>query len=132
MTCLEAKGLTVDLQIMDNEASKEYKKTITEKWEVKYQLVPPDIHQRNAAERSIRTFKAHFIALLAGVDCDFPSNLWDKLVPQAEMTLNMLRPATSNPNVSAWEGFNGKLHYDATPLGPLGISVIVYNKPSRR
>ena len=95
MTRLEAKGLTVDLQIMDNEASKEYKKTITEKWKVKYQLVPPDMHRRNAAERAIRTFKAHFIAILAGVDDDFPSNLWDKLVPQAEMTLNLLLwPAT--------------------------------------
>ena len=75
MTRLEAKGLTVDLQIMDNEASKEYKKTITEQWNVTYQLVPPDMHRRNAAERAIRTFKAHFIAILAGVACDFPSNL---------------------------------------------------------
>ena len=47
-------------------------KTITEKWHAKYQLVPPDVHQRNAAKRAIRTSKAHFLSILAGVDPEFP------------------------------------------------------------
>ena len=97
-----------------------------------YQLVPPDMHRRNAAERAIRTFKAHFLAILAGVDQDFPSNLWDLLIPQAELTLNLLRECKTNHDVLAWENFNGSFNYDATPLGPLGIAVIIHNKPSRR
>ena len=72
----------VDFQIFDNEASAEYKKLMTEKWKVNYQLVPPHIHRRNAAERAIRTFKAHFLSVLAGVAVEFPRNLWDLLIPQ--------------------------------------------------
>ena len=48
---------------------------------MKYQLVPAHIHRRNAAERAIRTFKAHFLAILAGVVEDFPKYLWDLLLP---------------------------------------------------
>ena len=51
MTRIKAAGLDVDLQVLDNETSKEYKEIMTNKWKVKYQLVPPDMHRRNAAER---------------------------------------------------------------------------------
>ena len=63
MQRLKTRGMLVDLQIMDNEASAEYKRIITLEWGVKYQLVPAHIHRRNAAERAIRTFKAHFLAI---------------------------------------------------------------------
>ena len=53
MTRLETRGLRVDLQILDNEASAAYKKTITDTWKCKFQLVPPDMHRRNRAERAI-------------------------------------------------------------------------------
>ena len=82
--------LIVDLQILDNKASKAYKQTITSNWGIKFQLVPPHIHRRNAAERAIRTFKAHFLAILAGVAEDFPKHCWDLLLPQAKLTLNLL------------------------------------------
>ena len=90
------------------------------------------MHRRNAAEREIRTFRAHFISILAGVDDEFLSHLWDLLVSQAEMTQNLLRPCTSNPTISKWETFYGKLYYNATPLGPMSIGVLRHNKPSRR
>ena len=69
--------IIVDLQILDNEASAEYKWTITKKWNANYQLVPPNTHRSNAAERAIRTYKVHFLSILAGVAPDFPRNLWD-------------------------------------------------------
>ncbi len=72
MTCLAAKGLSVDLQIMDNEASPAFKQAITFAWRAKFQLVPPDMHHCNWAECAIRTFKNQFIAILAGVDPTFP------------------------------------------------------------
>jgi hypothetical protein len=101
MTRLAARGLSVDLQILDNEASMAYKEAIILKWKVTFQLVPPDMHRRNWAERAIRTFKDHFLAILAGVDAAFPPYLWDLLLPQAELTLNLLRQATLNPRISA-------------------------------
>ena len=76
MQRLKDKGLLVDLQILDNECSTAYERRMTDKWGVEFQLVPPDMHRRNAAERAIRSFKTHFLAILAGVASDFPRNLW--------------------------------------------------------
>ena len=36
--------ITVDLQILHNEASVEYKRDITERWNATYQLIPPNTH----------------------------------------------------------------------------------------
>ena len=49
------------LHIIDNEACGILNKTLL-KQKISYQLVPPHIHLRNAAEISIHTFKVHFIA----------------------------------------------------------------------
>ena len=90
MQRLKEKDLLVDPNILDNECSKEYQATIRNRWKAQFQLVPPDMHRQNAAEREIRTFKAHLLAILAGVAPDFPRHLWDLLLPQTKMTLNLL------------------------------------------
>ena len=51
-------------------------------WNAKYQLVPPNVHRRNVAERAIRTFKARFLAILDGVDPNSPKYMWDNLLVQ--------------------------------------------------
>jgi len=122
----------VDLQILDNEASALYRETITGTWNIKFQLVPPHVHCRNAAERAICTFKAHFLAILAGVASDFPRNCWDLLVPQAKITLNLLRQSRLRPDISAYEHVKGKFEYNATPLGPLGCAVLMHKKTLQR
>jgi hypothetical protein len=101
MTRLTNKGHLDNLQILDNEASTEYKRTIKTKWKACFQLVPPHVHRRNQAERVIRTFKDLFIAILAGINKTFPKSLWDLLLPQAEMTVNLLRQSTILPTMSA-------------------------------
>ena len=90
------------------------------------------MHRQNAADQAIIIFKAHFIAILVGVAPDFPRHLWDLLLPQIKMTLNLLQQATANLAMSAWEYFNGKFNYNSTLLGPLLISVIVHTKTGRR
>ena len=75
MQRLTNNNLCVNLQILDNEASEEYKRTIKNKWNAKYQLVPPHTHRSNTDEQSICTFKAHFLSVLAGVAPDSPRNL---------------------------------------------------------
>jgi hypothetical protein len=67
---------------MDNEASHSLKQLLKTQYQMQYQLVPPHIHRRNAAERAIRTFKNHFIAGLCSTHPDFPLRLWDSLIPQ--------------------------------------------------
>ena len=126
MTRLRASNQRVDLQILDNEASAEYKRQITEVWGAKFQLVPPDMHRRNAAERAIRTFKAHFLSILAGVAEDFPKHCWDLLLPQAKLILNLLRQSQVQPMILAYKFMQGPFDYNATPLGPLGCAVIIH------
>ena len=104
---LKALGHKVDLQILDNEASAAYKQVIEEGWKAQFQLVPPNIHLRNAAKWEIRTFKDHFLAILVGAAQDFPPYLWDFILKQMELTLNILHQATLNPRLSAWDYFNG-------------------------
>ena len=106
MKRLNDKGHKVDIQILDNEASAEYKRVITEKWQAQYQLVPPNVHQRNASEQAIHMFKAHFLSILAGVDPDFPKYMRDTLLQQTDLTLNLLRQATINPKMLVWDYFN--------------------------
>ena len=127
MKRLAKRGHNVDVQVIDNEVSAEYKRVITEEWEEKFQLVPPNVHQRNVAERAIRTFKARFLSVLAGVDPGFPKYMWDQLLVQMKLTLNLLRQATLNPHISAREYFNGKFYFLATPLGQLGRKVVIHN-----
>ena len=86
----------------------------------------------NASEQSIRMFKSHFIAIIAGVAHDFPRNLWDLLLPQTKVTLNLLRQATLDPSRSAWAYFNGLLNYYATSQGPLGCNIITHKKTGTR
>jgi hypothetical protein len=85
-----------------------------DKGKVRYQLVPPDVHHHNAAEQAIQTFKYHFLAIIAGLPPAFPRYLWDLLLPQTELTLNLLRQSFVTPSMSAWEHFNGPFNYNAT------------------
>ena len=87
---MKTSGLGLKKQVLDNECSAEYIRTITEDWKATYQLVPPDVHCANATKRAIQTFKAHFVSILAGINNNFPNYLWDTLLPQTELTLDLL------------------------------------------
>jgi hypothetical protein len=127
------KGTKLTMHWMDNEASKAVKLLLEKQHGLQYQLVPPHIHRRNAAERAIQTFKDHFIAGLSAVDDNFPMRLWDRLLPQAELTLNLLRNSRTDPTKTAYEAvFGKKFDYNATPLAPPGCKVLVHEKPSQR
>jgi hypothetical protein len=92
---------------------------------VEYQLVPPHCHRRNAAERAIRTFKEHFVAGLSSVDPTFPLHLWDRLLPQAEIALNVLL-------LSAAAHFHGLIDYNKTSFAPSGCKIIAHEKPGKQ
>jgi hypothetical protein len=124
-------GLRPRLQRLDNECSDILKAYMTD-IEVDYQLVPPGVHRRNAAERAIRTFKNHLIAGLCSVDPKFPMHLWDRLLPQCLLSLNLMRGSRINPNLSAWAQVHGHFDFDRTPIAPPGIRVLAHVKPDNR
>ena len=115
---------------LDNErppAMKEYMDN-----EIKQQLVPPHQHPRNSAERAIRNFKNIFIAGLFSTAENFPLQDWCRLLDQAELTINMLRPSRLNPRLSAYAQLEGSFNFNATPLAPLGTKVVVHETPDAR
>ena len=117
--------------IMDNEASAEIKQAIL-KHNIAYQLTPPHIHRINAVEWAIRTFKNHFISGLATINPNLPINEWDRLIPQAEITLNLLSSSQINPRLSSYATLYGTYDFNRVPLAPPGTRVVVHIKPQQR
>ena len=103
-----------------------------EKNQIQWQLLPSGNHRKNAAERHIRTFKNNFISILAGTDPDFSLHLWDKLIPQACITINLLRTSHRNPQLSEEAHLNRKFDYNTTPLSPPGTKVVAFETPDKR
>ena len=99
-------------------------------WQAKFQLVLPYIYRCNRAECAIRTFKDHFLVILFGADPLLPPYLWDLLLPQAELTLNLLRQVALNPWMSAWEFLQGPFDFNKTLLGPIGCHLLIHTKPN--
>ena len=110
----KAKGFQPKFERLDNGTSKELQEFMTSE-DKSFQYVPPNCKRRNAAERAIRTFKTHFVSTLCTVDKDFPLQLWDTILPQTEMTLNLLRGSRLDPRISAWEQLHGKSTMMPTP-----------------
>ena len=126
---LHARGLRPRLHTLDNEVSSILRDYLRSE-DVEYQLVPPHIHQRNASERAICTFKNHFIAGLASTDPNFPLSNWCRLLPQAELTLNLLRASRLKSKLSAYAQLKGTFDFTLTPLAPPGTQVIIIQKPT--
>ena len=114
-----SRGLKPVLQRLDNEASEALQSYMTDEG-VDFQLASPYIHRRNAAERAVQTFKHHLIAGMCSTDRNFPLHLWDRLIPQAIISLNRLRTSRISPRLSAYAQVHGAFDYSRTPLAPPG------------
>jgi hypothetical protein len=125
------KGTALTMHWMDSEASIAVKRLLTKQFQLEYQLVPPHTHQCNAAKRAICTFKNHFIAGLCLANNNFPIWLWDRLVPQAEITINLMQASRANPTISAYEAVFGPFDHNWTPLAPPGCRVLIHKKPAQ-
>ncbi len=92
-------------------------------------LVKPNNHRVNAAEWAIQTFKAHFTSALATTNSKFPLQLWDRLNPQVETTLNMLRLSQLDPIMVTYNALNGPYDWNSFPLAPLGCKAVIHKTP---
>ena len=128
---LKSRGLTPKLLRLDNETSTFLIDFMSEE-NFANQLLPPYTHRRDAAERAIRTFKYHFLSILYGTNPLFPINLWDKLLPQAIITLNLLRISGINPQLSAFSQIWGNFNFNSTPLVPAGAKLLIHENASVR
>jgi hypothetical protein len=128
---LVAKGLKPRLMKVDNEASTLLKDYLYQQ-DIKFQLVPPYSHIHNSAERAIRSFKDHLISGLCSTDKSFPMHLWYIILPQAVITLNMLRYSRTNPKLSAATHIFGQHDYTRARMAPPGTRIIAHDTPGRR
>lgn len=131
LTDLQANDIPISLNVMDNECSTRVATYIRSN-NIKIQLVPPHNHRANAAERAIATFKDHFIASLATLDPTCPIQFWDEVLPQVELTLNMLCFSRRNTNKSAHSKLAGGFDWNKTPIAPLGTKSLIFDTPRTR
>jgi hypothetical protein len=72
------------------------------------------------------------VAGLSSVDPNFPSHLWDRLLPQAEITLNILQTSRHHPQLSAAAHFHGLIDYNKTSFATPGCKIIAHEKPAKK
>lgn len=106
------------------------RETIEEK--LKLGMVPPGFHMRNVTEVSIKSFKVHFISIMTGLPVSFPMHLWDKLLPQAKLMLNIIRPLHAMPKISSHKYSFRLFDFNRTPLTPIGSKVQCHKKADKR
>jgi len=128
-----SRGHMPTYQSLDNETSAEIESYLKDEVKVTLKYVPSNTHRRLRAERAIRAFKNHFLALLATTDSDFPKNAWDELVPQAELTLSHLRGYSPDKKLSSYEGIHGrKYDFMAHPLHVPGVRTVALTPADKR
>jgi hypothetical protein len=59
-------------------------------------------------------------------------HLWDRILPQAAITLNMLRTSRINPKLSAAMHTFGQYDFNRAPMAPPGTRIIAHETPGRR
>jgi hypothetical protein len=89
-------------------------------------------HLAAIAATTQNTFKEHFVAGISSVDPAFPLHLWDRLLPQAEITLNLLRTSRLHPQLSATAHFHGLMDYNKTAFSPPGYKIIAHERRGKR
>jgi hypothetical protein len=59
-------------------------------------------------------------------------HLWDIILPQEVITLNMLRTSRINPKRSAATHLFGQYDFNRAPMAPQGTRIISHETPGRR
>ena len=91
-----------------------------------WELVPIGIHRRNVAEKTKQTFKGNFKYIACGVADEFPMNMWDRLIPQAELMCNLLYQSNVAPKLLAQAYAFGPHDFNWMPLAPMGCAVQIH------
>ena len=68
-------------------------------------------------------------AELVTTDPDLPTAEWDRLTPQAETTLNLLRATRANSRLSTYAYIFEQFDFNATAMAPPGTKVTAHLKP---
>ena len=128
---MKLQGIILKHQVLDNEILDAYCTEICDT-NMTFQLVPPDDHCRNLAERTIQTWKDHFVGVLSGTASTFSLHLWCQIIHQAEGQLLLLQQSRVNPKISTYALLCGAHDYNSAPFFPIGMETLVHDKPKKR
>jgi hypothetical protein len=76
--------------------------------------------------------QSHFLSVLAVVSDNFPPSLWDQLLPQTKITINLIQKSNATPNVSAYAHLSGPFDYNKMPLAPMECNAQVHEKTNKQ
>jgi hypothetical protein len=110
--------------ILNNKVSENMKQHITNKYKFQLEMVSPGCHHQK--------FQGAFLSVLAGMADLFPLHLWDRLLPQTNITLNFSRQSNATPNMLAYAHLLGPFDYNKMPLAPMGCEVQAHKKTDKR
>ena len=126
----ERRGFKPSLHRLDNETSQEVEDFIaTQKTDMQYSA--PGRHCA-PAEKAVQTYKACFKSTTASLPPEFPIAYWCRLLPQIDLSVNIVRACRQNPKLSAWAATEGDFHFDSTPIAPPGTAMLMYERPENR
>jgi hypothetical protein len=128
---LKRAGIVPKKHVLDNKVSDNMKNHICDTCKFDMELVPPGCHRRNAAKVAVRNFKAHFLSILAGVANNFSPSLWDRLLPQTEITINLIWQSNATPNILAYAHLSGPFAYNKMLLAPMEYEAQVHEKTNK-
>lgn len=124
-------GVAPETFVLDNETSKELIEAFDNE-NISHQLSTPYKHRNNYAERATQTCNSHFKAGLAVTDPNFPSYELDRFILQANIALNLLKAARTNPKLSAYAHIYGNFDFTSTPMAPPGTKLFIHMHPDKR
>lgn len=123
-----SKGVRIEFSRIDNESSKELEAWgATQSPPVKMQYVPPHVHRGNRSEKEVGSVKNHLISMINTAHPEYPLRGWAHLIPQAEITLNLLRQSGISYYMSAYQQLHGAYDFVKQPMAPSGTKVIVFD-----
>jgi hypothetical protein len=61
----------------------------------------------------------------------FTPSPWDRLLPQTEITINLIQQFNATPNVLAYAHLSGPFEYNKMPLALMGCEAQVHEKPNK-
>jgi hypothetical protein len=124
---LTSKGFKPKLQTLENEASAALKSFSTAN-----ELVPPHCIGATPLKGPFALSKKQFVVGWAYFEPYFPLHLRQRLLPQAELTLNILRTSRQHPQLSAAAHYHDMGDYNKKAFAPPGCNIIAHDKPSKR
>lgn len=93
-----------------------------------YLLVYTDVIQHIV----IRTFKNHLITGLCMCNTWYSSQEWVRLIPHAQLTLNLLRSSRCHLSMSTYTSVWKNLDFNARSVAPPGTKVSIHDKLQKR